>query len=152
MEEVMMPRKKSLRRRRFTLIEIVAVVVILGILAVAVINIAGREVIRAKISAAKGHIRQIEDAVQMFIMDNARYPEKLSDLVTEPTYASDWKKGGYLKVLSKDPWGINYFYKVPGPDDRPYVIGSYGADKKDGGEDDNADITCWNIYDEQDSE
>ncbi len=147
-----MPSKVSERRRRFTLIEVMAVVVILGILAVAVINIAGREVIRAKISAAKGHIRQMEDAVQMFNMDKGRYPEKLVDLTTEPSYATDWKKGGYLKILSMDPWKTNYFYKVPGSDNKPYVIGSYGKDKKAGGEDENADITCWNIYDEADSE
>lgn len=147
-----MPSKVSERRRRFTLIEVMAVVVILGILAVVVIRIGTQNVVRARIAAAKGHIRQIEDALQMFSMDNARYPDKLSDLVTKPTYAPNWKKGAYLKVLPKDPWKTNYFYKVPGPDDKPYVVGSYGADKKAGGEDENADITCWNIYDEQDED
>ena len=147
-----MPSKVSERRRRFTLIEVMAVVVILGILAVVVIRIGNQNVVRARIAAAKGHIRQIEDEVQMFNMDNARYPEKLVDLITKPTDASNWKKGGYLKVLPKDPWKTNYFYEVPGPDDKPYVIGSYGADGKAGGEDDDADITCWNIYDEQDEE
>ncbi len=141
-----------MNKRGFTLIEVMAVVVILGIIAVIVINVGNQQVIRARIGAAKGHIRQIEDAVQMFHMDNSRYPEKLSDLMTEPTYAPNWKKDGYLKVLPKDPWRNNYFYKVPGPNNKPYVIGSYGADGKSGGEDYDADITCWNIYDEQDTE
>ena len=145
-----MPSKMSERRKRFTLIEVMAVVVILGILAVVVIRIGTQNVVRARVAAAKGHVRQIEDALQMFNMDNGNYPDKLADLVTKPTYASDWKKGGYLKVLPKDPWKSNYFYKVPGPDGKPYVVGSYGADGKTGGEDENADITCWNIYDEQD--
>lgn len=136
----------------FTLIELMAVIVILGILAVYVIKIGSGGVSDAKVANAKGQIRQIEDAVQMFHMDNSRYPEKLADLITEPASATNWKKGGYLKVLPKDPWKTNYFYKVPGPDDKPYVIGSYGADGKSGGEDYDVDITCWNIYDEQDED
>ena len=41
-----------LNRRGFTLIEVMAVVVILGIIAVIVINIRNQQVIRARIGAA----------------------------------------------------------------------------------------------------
>ncbi len=136
------------KRCCFTLIEIMAVVVIIGILAVVGISVATTQVARAKRTTAIGHIRQIEDAVQMFYMDVGRYSQDLKALMTKPSDAGGWKEGGYLKVLPNDPWKNEYFYKTPGPDGRPYVVGSYGADGQEGGDKDNADITCWNIYDE----
>ncbi len=136
------------KRCCFTLIEIMAVVVIIGILAVVGISVATQQVAKTKKTLAISQIRQIEDGVQMFYMDVGRYPQDLKSLMTKPSDASGWKDGGYLKILPNDSWGHEYFYKIPGPDGRPYVVGSYGADGQEGGDTDNADITCWNIYDE----
>lgn len=140
--------RDEIKRHGFTLIEIMAVVVIIGILAMVGISVATQQVAKTKKTLAISQIRQIEDGVQMFYMDVGRYPEDLKSLITKPSGAGGWNEGGYLKVLPNDPWKHEYFYKTPGPDGRLYVIGSYGADGQEGGEKDNADITCWNIYDE----
>lgn len=140
-------RSCALRSRSgFTLIEVLAVVVILGILAGVVINRAWNAVIQARVETAKAQIAQIEEAIQMFHMDIARYPAALGDLITKPSDAAGYREGGYLKVLPKDPWKNDYFYKIPGPEGKPYVVGSYGSDKKEGGESDGKDITCWTIH------
>lgn len=128
----------------FTLIEIMAVVVILGILAVVVISSVGRHVTNARISTAKAHIGQIEEAVQIFYMDNGKYPDSISVLAS----GSGDGKQGYLKIVPKDPWKNAYFYTVPGPGGHPYEVGCYGADGKSGGEGFDADITCWTIHEQ----
>ena len=139
-------RSEKNRRAGFTLIEVLAVVVILGILAGVVINRAWNAVVQARMETAKAQIAQIEEAIQMFHMDIARYPAALNDLITKPADASGYRDGGYLKVLPKDPWKNDYFYKTPGPGGKPYVVGSLGSDKKEGGEGDAKDITCWTIH------
>ncbi len=116
-----MPRKKSERRRRFTLIEIMAVVIILGILATVLIQNVTHHVRKARRVAAKTKIVRLQNAIQMFSMDNNRYPNSLNDLVTKSSDVKRWPREGYLdglRSVPKDPWGNEYFYKAPGPDGR----------------------------------
>src|SRR5690606_26929052 len=111
---------RSLRLARgFTLIEIMVVVVIIGLLAVLILpNVFGR-VEEARVAKAKSDIQGIETALTMFKLDNYVYPSTdlgLTSLVQKPNDPAirNWKEGGYLKRISKDPWGNPYQYVYPG--------------------------------------
>lgn len=129
----------------FTLIEIMVVVVILGILAALVApNILGRTG-EARITAAQSDINSISNALDLYKLDNHAYPstdQGLEALVSKPSgypEPANWNPEGYLKNLPKDPWGNDYQYLSPGSE-RAYDLYSLGADKREGGEGDNADI------------
>lgn len=129
----------------FTLIEIMVVVVILGILAALVApNILGRAG-EARITAAQSDINSIGNALDLYKLDNHAYPstdQGLEALVRTPggyPEPANWNPEGYLKTLPKDPWGNEYQYLSPGTK-RAYDLYSLGADKREGGEGDNADI------------
>ncbi|MCW8845234.1 MAG: type II secretion system major pseudopilin GspG [Gammaproteobacteria bacterium] len=133
--------------RGFTLIEIMVVVVILGILAALVVpNILGN-VDTARITAARQDLKAIESALDMYRLDNYTYPtsqQGLDALVTQPADPSirNWRQGGYLKKLPKDPWGNPYQYLYPGTQGE-MDIWSMGADGQTGGEGVTADIGNW---------
>jgi len=130
----------------FTLIEIIVVLVILGILASIVApNVIGN-VDKSRVVKAKQDIRSLESALQMYRVDNFRYPttdQGLQALVEKPTSGSEaknWQKGGYIPKLPKDPWQNEYQYISPG-ESGDYDIYTLGADGAPGGSDYNADIS-----------
>jgi general secretion pathway protein G len=134
----------------FTLLEIMVVVVIIGILAALVVpNIIGRPD-EARQIAAKQDIASLMQALKLYRLDSLRYPsteQGLQALVTKPTTApipSNWKPGGYVERLPKDPWGNPYQYLNPGVRGEVDVF-SFGADGAPGGEGNNADIGNWNL-------
>ncbi|MGM0412986.1 MAG: type II secretion system major pseudopilin GspG [Pseudomonadota bacterium] len=140
------------RQAGFTLIEVMVVVVILGILAAFVVpNIMG-EPDEARILKAKSDIRSIENALDMYRLDNHRYPttdQGLEALVEKPDSGPeprDYKQGGYMDRLPEDPWGNEYRYLQPG-EHGEVDIWTLGADGESGGEDVNADIGNWNLED-----
>lgn len=140
------------RMRGFTLIEIMVVVLIIGLLAAVIVPSIMNRVDDAKISKAKQDIRSLETALQMFYLDNSKYPtteQGLTALVQPPTDPSirHWKPGGYLERVSKDPWGNDYQYALPGAHGKQYDLYSLGADGQPGGEGINADIGNWNLGD-----
>ena len=127
----------------FTLIEILLVVIIIGILVSLVApRLAGRSE-EARKQAAKADIDGgISLALDMYEIDNGKYPAKLDDLLTKPSDAGSWK-GPYLKKgLPQDPWGNAYVYRSPG-EHGPYDLFSYGADGVPGGDSDNRDVLSW---------
>ncbi|WP_439134711.1 type II secretion system major pseudopilin GspG [Pseudomaricurvus sp.] len=138
-------RPRAALQSGFTLIEIMVVVVILGILAALVApNILGRTG-EARITAAQSDINSISNALDLYKLDNHAYPstdQGLEALVDKPSgypEPANWNPEGYLKNLPKDPWGNDYQYLSPGSE-RAYDLYSLGADKREGGEGDNADI------------
>ena len=137
------------RARGFTLIEIMVVVVILGILAALVAPNVIRRIDDAQIAKAKQDIRSYETALNLFRMDNFKYPttdQGLGSLVTKPSDTSirNWREGGYISGLRKDPWGNDYHYQNPGSHGE-YDLFTLGADGAEGGEGINADVGNWNI-------
>lgn len=134
------------KHKGFTLIEIMVVVVILGVLAALVApNMLGRTG-DARIIAAKSDINSIGNALDLYKLDNHNYPstdQGLEALVNKPSgqpEPANWNSSGYLKALPKDPWGNDYQFVSPGSDG-DYDLYSLGADKRDGGEGENADIS-----------
>ena len=134
----------------FTLIEIMIVVVILGILAAMIVpKVMGRPD-EARIIAAKQDIAALGQALKLYRLDNIRYPatdQGLQALVVKPTsepIPPNWKSGGYLDRLPKDPWGHDYQYLNPGTHGEIDVF-SLGADGAPGGEGNDADIGSWNL-------
>ncbi len=135
--------------RGFTLIEIMVVVVILGILAALVAPNVIRRVEDARITKARQDIRAYETALNLYRMDNFRYPtteQGLQALVTQPNDPNirNWKEGGYIDGLKKDPWGNDYLYISPGTRGE-FDLYTLGADGKPGGEGPDADIANWNV-------
>jgi len=131
------------RGRGFTLVELLLVLVILALIAGLVLpGIIGKAE-SAKIKAASSQISRISMSVESFYLDTGSAPSSLEDLVNEPSGVTGWN-GPYIKnTLLKDPWGEAYKFSVPGDHGAEFDIWSYGADRQQGGEGKNADITSW---------
>ena len=126
----------------FTLVELLLVLVILALIAGLVLpGIIGKAE-SAKAKAASSQISRISMSVESFYLDTGNTPSSLDQLVNEPSGANGWN-GPYIKnSLLKDPWGQPYKYTVPGQHG-DFDIVSYGADRQQGGEKNNADINSW---------
>jgi general secretion pathway protein G len=132
----------------FTLLEIMVVVVIIGLLVAAVAPQFVRNIGTAEINRAKQDLRSIETSLNLYRLDNFRYPstaEGLEALVTNPGEASapNWKQ--YLQRLPLDPWEQPYQYVSPGQRGGDFDLYTYGADRQEGGEGINADIGNWDL-------
>jgi general secretion pathway protein G len=134
------------RQRGFTLIEIMVVVVILAVLGALVVPKILGNVDKARITRAQADVRAIQTALDLYRLDNFKYPtteQGLAALVHQPADATitNYRAEGYLPSLPKDPWNNLYTYQSPGPDGRDYDITTYGRDGKPGGEGYDADIS-----------
>jgi general secretion pathway protein G len=136
----------------FTLIEIMVVVIIIGLLAAVIVPSVISKVDEARVAKAKQDIQGLETALTMYRLDNSKYPtteQGLAALTQQPTDPSikHWRPGGYLSRVSKDPWGNDYQYALPGTHGKEFDLYSMGADGAPGGEGLDADIGNWNIGD-----
>ena len=136
--------------RGFTLIEILVVIVILGVLAALIVpNVISRPD-EARVTVARSDIGSIMSALKLYRLDNQRYPsaeQGLAALVAkpeQPPVPPNWKPGGYLEKLPKDPWGRAYVYLNPGVRGEVEVM-SFGADGQPGGTGTDADIGSWEL-------
>ena len=136
--------------RGFTLIEIMVVIVILGVLAALVVPRVLERPDEARVVAAKSDLAAIVAALKLYRLDNQRYPSSeqgLNALVVKPEQQPvppNWKPGGYLEKLPKDPWGRGYQYLNPGLKGEIDVF-SFGADGQSGGSGFDADIGSWDL-------
>lgn len=134
--------------RGFTLIEVMVVVVILGILAAVVVPRIMDNPDKARVTKARQDIRAIESALNLYKLDNFTYPstdEGLEALVNPSEGAQNFKSGGYMTSVPKDPWGAEYNYLSPGAHAEIDIF-SYGADGRAGGEGPAADIANYDMH------
>ena len=142
--------KVSTWQRGFTLLEVMVVVVILGILAALVVPRIISRPDEARVIAARQDIASLMQALKLYRLDNQRYPtteQGLQALVARPATnpaPANWKAGGYVERLPKDPWGNPYQYLNPGVRGEIDVY-SFGAEGAPGGEGNDADIGSWNL-------
>lgn len=140
--------RKRARTRAFTLIEVMVVIVILGILAALVVPKVMSRPDEARIVAARQDVASLVQALKLYKLDNLGYPsteQGLQALVSRPStppQPPNWKPGGYVERLPKDPWGRDYLYLNPGQRGEIDVY-SLGADGEPGGEGGNADVGNW---------
>ena len=130
----------------FTLIEIMVVVVILAVLGALVVPNILDKVDQARATRAKADIRAIQTALDLYRLDNFKYPttdQGLQALVKQPTdpTLTNYRSGGYLPSLPKDPWNRQYLYASPATDGHDYEITSLGRDGQPGGDGYDADIS-----------
>jgi general secretion pathway protein G len=105
---------------------------------------------QAQSTKVKADIQGYETALSLFKLDNFKYPstdQGLESLVKQPADPSirNWKEGGYIRSLKKDPWGHDYQYIYPGTHGTEYDLFTLGADNQPGGDGENADIGNWNL-------
>lgn len=144
-------RKRTKNRTAFTLVEIMAVIIIIGLLAaVAAKNFMGK-VEKAKVQTTKANLKILHESVLMFKLDTGYYPSEeagLEDLVIEPTDVEGWDPGGYLESteIPLDAWRNEFIFLLNPESGKPFVIISFGADGEDGGEDNDADLYSTDAY------
>ena len=129
----------------FTLIEVMVVIVILGVLAALIVpNVMGRGE-KAKVDTTKITLTSVANALDQYKLDNGRYPSMqdggLEALIKQPPSAKNWMQGGYLKgSYPTDSWDNELQYVIPGSEGRSFDLFSFGADGKQGGDGNDADI------------
>lgn len=145
-------RMRTDRTGGFTLIEIMAVVLIIGMLSGIVGFAVFQQVDKARAVTARAQIDRLESSLELYNMDNGRFPntdQGLEALISRPTSAPEplnYQPGGYLKggELPLDPWGNEFQYESPGVNNTDsFDLWSFGKDGVPGGEDLNADIGNW---------
>ncbi|HLT64435.1 MAG TPA: type II secretion system major pseudopilin GspG [Pseudohongiella sp.] len=129
--------KQSARQRGFTIIELLIVMAILGMLAVMVAPNLFNQADSARRDAVLSQISSLGSALDAYRLDMGQYPDSLDALVRNNSGRASWN-GPYLRGdVPKDPWGNDYVYDTDG---RTFTLKSYGADGREGGEGNDADI------------
>ncbi|MGI9470655.1 MAG: type II secretion system major pseudopilin GspG [Rubripirellula sp.] len=134
------------RRRGFSLVELIVVMVILGMLAGLVAVRTRGYLVSSKQNAAKTEIANIVKAVETFYADQGRYPTTDEGIEILARGTDSWPDG-FLNKVPLDPWKNAYEYISPGST-QPYEVISLGADGREGGDGENKDFTSESLGDE----
>lgn len=130
------------RQGGFTLLEMLAVIVLLGIVATIVVRQVGGNVDKGKYGAGKAQLASLSMKVESYALDMGAPPANLNQLVTKPSTAGSWA-GPYAKPSDlKDPFGHPFGYRFPG-EHGSFDLIFYGQDGQPGGEGYNADLGNW---------
>lgn len=122
------------RARGFSLIEMIAVLVLIGIVATLVVRNVMPQFSSGQANAARAQISAMSTTIEAYYMENGKYPDNLQQLVG--SY-------GLRESQLKDPWGNDIIYRRPGEGGRDFDLISYGRDGAPGGDGNNADIGSW---------
>ncbi len=132
----------------FTLVELMAVLLIVALLAGLATKTFMGQTEKAKVIATKVTLKTLHDSVKMFKLDTGRYPSEemgLIELIEEPTDVEGWNSEGYLEStdIPFDAWKNEFVYMLNPESGKPFVIISYGADGKEGGEEGSYEYDLW---------
>ncbi len=130
-----------LAERGFTLVELMVVVVIVGVMATAVTLSVSDYLVTAKQNVARSEVATIKNALELYFMENDRYPS-YDDGLEALRAKTPQHPNGMISNDLQDPWGNDYVYIFPGTRG-PYDLLSYGADGQEGGVGAQADVTSW---------
>jgi len=130
----------------FTLVEMLVVITIIGLIMALVGPRVLNYLAESKVKAARIQVESFASSLDLFYLDNGRYPttsEGLVALAQRPGSVESWN-GPYLRsgAVPNDPWGHPYVYRSPG-EHGAYDIISYGSDGQEGGSGTAADIASW---------
>ena len=126
----------------FTLLEMLAVIALIGIIAAVVVPSVIGKLDKGKYGAGKAQLTTLGQKIENYALDNGTPPKQLQDLVVKPGDAPNWQ-GPYAKPSElKDPWMHDFGYKAPG-DHGAYDLIFYGQDGKPGGEGMSKDLGNW---------
>jgi len=137
--------RKRKRRTGFTMVELMAMLIIIGLLATLVVTKVASKIDQARVTTTKANLKALHTAVNQFKMDTGRFPteeEGLKALIEQPADVEKWEPGGYLETteVPKDGWGREFIYQLYPESGKPFVIKSLGADGQEGGEGNDADL------------
>ena len=138
-----MTRKERKRRVRygFTMVELMAMLIIIGLLATLVVTKVASKIDQARITTTKANLKALHAAVNQFKMDTNRFPaedEGLIALIEQPSDVTIWEQGGYLETTSinLDGWNNDFIYELYPENGKQFQIRSMGPDGEEGTEDD----------------
>lgn len=130
------------RQRGFTLLEMLAVIVLLGIVATIVVRQVGGNVDKGKYGAGKAQLASLSMKIESYGLDVGSPPKDLQQMLAKPANASGWA-GPYAKPSDlKDPFGHAFGYRFPGQHG-PFDLIFFGQDGQPGGDGYNADLGNW---------
>ena len=137
--------KTRMTRKGFTMVELMAILIIIGLLATLIVTKVASKIDEARVITTKANLKVLHAAVNQFKMDTGRFPteeEGLQALIEQPTDVTSYEPGGYLETteISKDGWGRDFIYELSPESGKPFVIKSLGADGEEGGEGYDADL------------
>ena len=135
----------GMKRKAFTLVELMAILVIIGLLAAVVAtNVIGK-IDKAKVTATKVSLKVLHGAVTQFMLDTGRFPNEdvgLDELLEQPDDVEYGDPSGYLETteIPEDGWGREFIYERFPESGKAFVIISLGADGEDDGEGYDTDL------------
>jgi len=140
-----MKKRRSKNRLGFTMVELMAILIIISLLATLVVTKVADQIDKARVTTAKANLKSLHSKVNEFKMDTGRFPteeEGLKALIEQPSDVKNYPPGGYLETteIPKDSWGNDFIYELSPESGKPFVIKSLGADGKEGGEGYDADL------------
>ncbi len=143
-------RRDPKHRPAMTLVEVLAVVVILGLMAgTLLVGFAG-SFGKAKHELAKSGIGLVVTQLEKYRLEHSAWPSNEQGLaVLTDGHAKPMDSYYVNPGQLRDPWGRNYLYVTPGPDGHPYEVIAYGADGQPGGEGEDADLSSVNLRDSE---
>jgi general secretion pathway protein G len=140
-----MRKRKRKIRCGFTMIELMAILIIISLLATLVVTKVATKIDQARVTTTKANLKLLHNAINQFKMDTGRFPteeEGLMALIEQPSDVTRYEPGGYLETteIPKDGWGNDFIYELSPETGKSFVIKSLGADGEEGGEDYDADL------------
>ncbi len=130
-------------RSGFTMVELMAMLIIIGLLATVVVKKVSSQVDKARKTVTKTNLKMLHSAINQFRMDTGQYPSEdmgLLDLIEQPMDLPEgvWQTGGYLEStdVPADGWGNEFVFQLYPESGKQFVIISFGPDGEEGTEDD----------------